>query len=42
MTNLPDIPKLAATNNILITKGKAILLSKDIIKEVKDLEEFLK
>ncbi len=29
-------------DNILITKGKAILLSKDIIKEVKDLEEFLK
>lgn len=29
-------------DNILITKGKAILLSKDIIKEVSDLEEFLK
>lgn len=29
-------------DNILITKGKAKLLSKDIIKEVSDLEEFLK
>lgn len=29
-------------DNILITKGKAILLSKDIIKEVKDIENFMK
>lgn len=29
-------------DNILITKDKAILLSKDIIKEVEDIEKFLK
>ncbi len=29
-------------DNILITKGKAILLSKDIIKEVEDIENFMK
>lgn len=29
-------------DNILITKDKAILLSKDIIKEVEDIENFLK